>query len=213
MEIEDGDYKQIEEFIRTAVYTGKSNEDYVDTRVRLYKNLKVKSSMPLPPDPLSVIQVIRRAHHQAYTWFHCGDPIIAHLALEDNGWSVKEQEVKPIWFVGSQFPPSALKRTTNKEKDGSEADDESEEEQPPKKKTRRTSSKFKEKTPACESDNHKLPLETMPIPSGFIDLGDEGDIDSDGFATEGTSVNRKSESEWEVSDFWSSGDSCDEWLP
>ena len=84
--------------------------------------------------------------------------------------------------------------------------------QPPKKKTRRSSSKSRKKTPVCESSaNHELALKTVPIPSDFIDEGDEGDIDSDGFATEGTVIDR--ESGWEVSDFSSSGDLCDEWLP
>ena len=45
-------------------------------------------------------------------------------------------------------------------------------------------------------------MPTMPILSGFIDEGDEGDIDWDGFTTEGTVVDRKNESEWEVCDFW-----------
>ena len=39
------------EFIRSVVYAGESSENYVDTRVRIYKNLKRKTSMAIPPDP------------------------------------------------------------------------------------------------------------------------------------------------------------------
>ena len=49
-----------------TVYSGKDNEDYLVTWIRLYKNLKSKSSMAIPPDPDSVVQVIKRAHHQVY---------------------------------------------------------------------------------------------------------------------------------------------------
>ena len=44
------------EFIKTVMYNGKVNEDYVSTRVRLYDYLKTKFSMPLPTDPQSIIQ-------------------------------------------------------------------------------------------------------------------------------------------------------------
>ena len=44
--------KSSQEFIRSAVYAGKSPENYVDTRVRIYKNLKIKTSMAIPPDLL-----------------------------------------------------------------------------------------------------------------------------------------------------------------
>ena len=35
------------EFIRSVVYAGESSENYVDTRVRIYKNLKRKTSMAM----------------------------------------------------------------------------------------------------------------------------------------------------------------------
>ena len=45
--------KSVMEFIQLLCYSGKKDESYFDTRVRLYKNMKVKSSSTLPPDPKS----------------------------------------------------------------------------------------------------------------------------------------------------------------
>ena len=47
----ESDIESVKEFIRTVVYSGKEGENYVETRIRLYQNLKSKSSMPLPPIP------------------------------------------------------------------------------------------------------------------------------------------------------------------
>ena len=120
-----------------VIYTGKDDEDYVETRIRLYKS---KSSMPLPPDPDSVVQVITRAHYQAYGWYPCGQQTINHLDLEECGWTIQERDVTPVWFIGDQFQPSAHNAHSKSEKarDGSVADDESSESQqwPPAKKAR-----------------------------------------------------------------------------
>ena len=43
--------KSAKEFIHSVVYAGESSENYVDTRVRIYKNLKRKTSMAIPSDP------------------------------------------------------------------------------------------------------------------------------------------------------------------
>ena len=47
----DNHMQSAKEFIRSAVYAGEPSENYVDTRVRIYKNLKRKTSMAIPPDP------------------------------------------------------------------------------------------------------------------------------------------------------------------
>ena len=110
--LHEEDIEGVKEFIRTVLYTGKENENYVDTRIRLYENLKRKSSMPLPPDPDSVIQVIKRAHHQTYSWVRCGLWEFPPLPHEGNGWFADEDELtlKPLWFTGPQLPPSASKK-------------------------------------------------------------------------------------------------------
>ena len=85
--------------------------------------------MPLPPDPDSVAQYIKRAHYQAYEWYRCGQQTINHLDVEECGWTIKKREVTSIWFDGNQFPPSAHNAHSKSEKarDGSVADDESSE--------------------------------------------------------------------------------------
>ena len=151
-ELDDKDVMDIKEFIRTALYSGTASEDYIDTRIRIYENLKVKSSMPLPPDPLSVVQVIKRAHHQAYTWYHCDMPVINKLQLENNGWIIKDDTIEPLWFCGSQLPPST-KRIKQKDvapkmqmqrEIENDADVESEVETRPKRRYTRKSKKAKE---------------------------------------------------------------------
>ena len=56
--------ENIEEFIKTVLYSGMGNETYIETRIRLYKSLKQKSSLSIPPDPDSVVQAIKRVHYQ-----------------------------------------------------------------------------------------------------------------------------------------------------
>ena len=60
--------KLAKEFIRSVVYAGESLENYVDTKVRIYKNVKRKTSMAILPDPDSVEFAIKRAHLQTFTW-------------------------------------------------------------------------------------------------------------------------------------------------
>lgn len=101
------DYELLISFIQTILYNGKSTESYVDTRVRLYQNLKKKSSAAIPADPDSNIQEIKRCHFQSYIWLRCLEPIIPSLDFTKYGWLVNDQnQIKPIWFVGYQFPLS-----------------------------------------------------------------------------------------------------------
>ena len=100
-ELIDVDLENIKEFIRTVLYSGKIGESYIETRVRLYENLKVKSSMPLPPDPLSVIEAIKRSHFQAYIWYNSDVAVIEKLESEDNGWLINDEKIEHLWFVGS----------------------------------------------------------------------------------------------------------------
>ena len=196
--LDEDDFVNIKEFIRTVLYSGKIDEDYIDTRIRLYENLKVKSSMPLPPDPLSVIQVIKRAHLQAYTWYHCDSPIIQKLPLEDNGWTVEDDKIEPLWFIGSQLPPcTKLSKKDSGSAHESDADIDSDVEKPKRKRTRRTSKK-------CAAKPVDLPDDTN-------DGGDEGEVDI--AIAKSTEEETTDESDWEVADFASSDDSCEEWMP
>ena len=42
--------KSAEKFIRSVVYAGEHLENFVDTKTRIYKNLKRKLSMVVPPE-------------------------------------------------------------------------------------------------------------------------------------------------------------------
>ena len=105
------------------MYTSKAGEEYVDTRVCLYKHLSCKSPMPLPPDPDSLVQVIKRAHFQIFEWLRCCEPVINHLNLQDCGWEINDDEVKPVWYTGSQMTPSVQRKRAREKIDGSIADD------------------------------------------------------------------------------------------
>ena len=120
----ENNIKDVRDFVRKVVYTGKDDEEYVDTRVRLYKHLSCKSSMPLLPDPDSLVQVIKRAHFQTFEWLRCCEPVINHLNLQDCGWEIKDDEVKPVWYTGSQMLPSVQRKRAREKIDGSIADDE-----------------------------------------------------------------------------------------
>ena len=50
----------VSKFIQTICYNGQDDESLVETKVRLYMRMKVKSSLTLPPDPKSMKQHILR---------------------------------------------------------------------------------------------------------------------------------------------------------
>ena len=130
-------------FIQAVVYNGKYEEDYVETRIRLYEMQKKKTSRTLPPDPNSCQQAILRAHHQAYQYVRVSNKIIKQLPLEANDWLITDEGVLPLWFTCSQLPPSITSRKKNVSKtltDGNEADDETTVEPPARKKMRKSTS-------------------------------------------------------------------------
>ena len=45
------DIENCQKFVQTVMYSGKEDEHYVDTQVRLYKSQSTKTSLSLPPDP------------------------------------------------------------------------------------------------------------------------------------------------------------------
>ena len=96
-------YKDIERFINTVCYSGHIGETVVETRVRLYKRQKVKTSQSIPPDPDSMKQAILRINHQLYYWVRCNINMTETIPLEDNGWIVAEDSVIPVWFTGEPY--------------------------------------------------------------------------------------------------------------
>ena len=90
--------KSAKDFIRSVVYAGESSENQLDTRVRIYKNLKRKTPMAIPPGPDSEELAIKRAHLRKFTWLRCCEQIILNLDLEELGWKSADGELKPLWF-------------------------------------------------------------------------------------------------------------------
>ncbi len=141
--ITEDELDNAKEFIRTIFYGGNSNQTYVETRIRLYNDMKVKSSMCIPPDPDSVIQVIKRAHYQIYHWIRSTEINIEPIDYQQLGWkwSDEQQLVVPIWFTGSQLPPSL--RNKRKKKQSSDNDNQEDVESDDERSTKRPKRKKK----------------------------------------------------------------------
>ena len=72
----------------------------VETRIRLYKAMKTKSSQALPPDPDSMTEAIKRMHFKTYYWLRFNDRIPDEIDYSKNGWKEESGIVVPIWFTG-----------------------------------------------------------------------------------------------------------------
>ena len=98
----------IEKFVQLICYSGMKDESYIETRVRLYKKMKVKSSMGLPADPKSLRQHIRRANFQLMEWLQCSKELMLDKNLTNSGWKVESSDeseisVVPVWYEGKQI--------------------------------------------------------------------------------------------------------------
>ena len=99
------DIKKYMTFTQTVLYGGNINEAYVETRININGNQKIKSSTALPPYPDCATQVIVRAHYQCYYWVHCVQEIISPIPFQDYGWFFDGQSdvIRPVWFEGDQI--------------------------------------------------------------------------------------------------------------
>ena len=112
--------EKCKEFIRSVMYGGKPQENYIETRIIIYKGLKTKLSLSLPPDPDSVVQMIKRAHLQTHTWLRSTEVNIKQLRYSDFGWSWSEEKkrVIPIWLTRERLPTKSFavrKRKTSRD--------------------------------------------------------------------------------------------------
>eukprot|EP00794_Sanderia_malayensis_P016276 gene16276-biopygen13830 len=213
--IQVSELEKVKEFIRTVFYNGKTTETYVTTRLRIYKELKVKSSSAIPPDPDSAEEAIKRANYQLFHWLRCAEMMMPDASMEMNGWKWDEeaQLVVPVWFKGKQLPPFLSlnrnpKKLGDKQRDPQEADSEMSDDGSNKQKKRpRRKRKF-------EASHIVLPKQ-VGTDVEMYDGSDEGDKESAVSRTEEPEFfyYYDEESVWEVSDFSSSDDSLDEWLP
>ena len=201
--LEEPDIAEIKEFVRCVMYSGNTNETYIDeTRVRLYRDMKVKTSMSLPPDPSSLLQAIKRVQLQVNIWSHSSELLIPEMDPEEYGWNYDStlNKMVPVWFVGPQVPPSFSRKPSPMRTGDTDGDDEESEDEAPKKKRRRKK---------VDHDNE-------------IEVGDyEADDENGGETTtcpEDDDDNEEEkessdESAWEVSDFRSDDDSDVDWKP
>lgn len=117
-------------FIQCLCYSGNLDESLVETRVRLYKSMKTKSSQSLPADPSSLEQHILRVHYQLWFWRQLNTKVIQELQLDEYGWSIQkdadssENYVVPTWYLGEQLPPFKTKASKRKRTDDLHMQDE-----------------------------------------------------------------------------------------
>ena len=111
--LSDNHLNSAKEFTCSVVYASEFSENYVDTRIRIYKNLK-KTSTAISPDPDSVELAIKRAHLQTFKWLRCCEQSVQTFDPEEFGWTLTERELKPVWFNGDQFPLLITRRRKGK---------------------------------------------------------------------------------------------------
>ena len=92
----------VEKLIQTVCYSGKEEDTVTDTRVRLYKQMNIKTSQSLPPDEKSMLQAIKSIHYEVYYCSTVDEAIVSDILLQDNVWIFgnKNEEVRPLWFTG-----------------------------------------------------------------------------------------------------------------
>ena len=97
--------QNVSKFIQTIGYLGLEFENLVESRVRLYKKMKAKILLTLPPDPRLMEQTILRIHHQLYYWLRFDTKEMDVINMEKFGWSVEKESgaVTPLWFEDILF--------------------------------------------------------------------------------------------------------------
>ena len=62
---------EVTKFIQRYVYRAKEMEGIIETRLRQYNEIKMKTTQAILLDPNSLTQHIKQANIQAYYWVHC----------------------------------------------------------------------------------------------------------------------------------------------
>ena len=187
-----------------------------------FKTKVFVSSLTLPPDPDSVTQTIKRVNFQIKISLQSLNQNITFPSSEQNGWEWCDEKLimVPISFTRSQLPPTVTKRShrvkvTKKNvylSDDNLADDEENITEPKRKRKQ----KLITVSPSSESDDSGITELNRINTFGkkrLIDKFYEGDNENENVQVPEKNNSSENESDWEVSDFLSSEDSCDEWLP
>ena len=89
-------------FIQTVCYSRKEEDSLTETRVRLYKQMNIKTSQSLPPDEKSMLQAIKSIHYEVYCCSTVDEAIVSDILLQDNVWIVdnkKEESIMVHWYI------------------------------------------------------------------------------------------------------------------
>ena len=66
-------------FIQTVCYSRKEEDSLTETRVRLYKQMNIKTSQSLPPDEKSMLQAIKSIHYEVYYCSTVDEAIVSDI--------------------------------------------------------------------------------------------------------------------------------------
>ena len=97
----DTTVKYVEKFIQTVCFSREDEGSFTENKLRLYKQMKLKTSQSLPTNERSMLQAIKRVHYQVYYWPRVNETIISDILLQDNGWigNNDNEEVLPLRFT------------------------------------------------------------------------------------------------------------------
>ena len=202
--LEETDIDELKQFVQTVIYSGKLSESYIDTRIRLYDQQQKKNSTNIPPDPDSLLQDLRRKQLQVLIWRQLYSVMMNIPDKRLYGWKVKDDgSVVPLWFVGSQLPPSLLRNRSRRGKKRSRESLSTDNDCSTRKRIVNSDSELAD----CElSDvSTELPLIEYTLPAEII-VYNETCTTNDG-DDEHEEMEVFESSEWELSDFASSNDS------
>ena len=92
----------VEKFIQIVCCSGKEEDSLTETRVRLYKQMNMKTSQSSPPGKKLMLQAIKSIHYEVYYCSTVDEAIVSVLFFQDNVWIVenKNEQVCPLWFSG-----------------------------------------------------------------------------------------------------------------
>ena len=126
-------------------------------------------------------------------------------------WKLADGELKALWVIEDQFPPSITRCRQGKQIDGNDADSESSgpDDGPPKKKPRAKTSIIKSKKTKQVTRKNKKRYKKKGNDTKDKLLPHDESLTNSSTAT----CNTSSERDWKVSNFQSSHNSCDKWLP
>ena len=101
--VSDTTVEDVEKVIQIVCYTGREEESFIETMVRLYKQMKTKTSQSLALEEKSMLQAIKCIHYQAFYSSRVDEIITSDIFLQDNGWIVDKEnkEVRPLLFTGT----------------------------------------------------------------------------------------------------------------